>query len=63
MSEHEEELVMDSALRLFLAQAKEWVCECGQRCEPTDPNWKWNGTDWEHVHGRARIVAGREHAR
>lgn len=34
-----------------LDAAGEWVCDCGERCDPQSENWRWNGCDWEHFHG------------
>lgn len=34
-----------------IENSQEWVCECGQMCEPCSPEWRWNGQDWEHYHG------------
>jgi len=34
-----------------LAEAQNWICECGQRCNPMRDDWRWNGFSWEHHHG------------
>jgi hypothetical protein len=39
------------ALAKHLAEAAEWVCECGQQCNPMGGDWRWNGFAWEHYHG------------
>lgn len=31
--------------------AGQWVCDCGQTCDPVSPDWRWNGRDWCHHHG------------
>lgn len=28
-----------------------WICECGQACDPSSPNWRYAGSHWEHFHG------------
>ena len=38
-------------LRTMLADAANWVCECGERCDPAASEWRWNGQAWEHSHG------------
>jgi hypothetical protein len=34
-----------------LAEAREWICECGERCNPMSGEWRWNGFAWEHYRG------------
>lgn len=34
-----------------MQNAGEWLCECGERANPVDGKWRWNGRDWEHHHG------------
>ena len=34
-----------------LSEAAQWKCECGERADLTSPEWRRNGTDWEHHHG------------
>lgn len=40
-----------SALKKHFDQARQWVCECGERCDPCSAEWRWNGAQWEHHHG------------
>jgi hypothetical protein len=42
--------------------AREWVCECGERCDTMSPLWRWSGRDWEHHHGYpiGHVAARRE---
>lgn len=37
-------------LHKFMAEATEWVCECGERCDPCSPKWRSTGSAWEHHH-------------
>lgn len=37
--------------RDFFGRSRDWICECGIRCDFTNPDWRWNGRDWEHSHG------------
>ena len=34
-----------------LAEAVNWLCECGETCSPFSDKWRWNGEAWEHHHG------------
>ena len=34
-----------------MKEAAGWFCECGERCDPCSPSWRWNGSAWEHHHG------------
>ena len=38
-------------LEKHLKEAKGWVCECGEKCDPCSEAWRWNGEAWEHRHG------------
>lgn len=51
MTEHREECQRRAALDKHFADAKNWVCECGQRCNPGSGEWRWAGYGWEHYHG------------
>ena len=33
------------------AEAKDYVCECGEVCEPASAKWRWAGGYGEHYHG------------
>ena len=36
----------------FLHDAKKFKCSvCGEIANPTNPDWRWNGENWEHYHG------------
>lgn len=37
--------------RKHFEEAKEWLCDCGERCNSFDVRWRWNGHGWEHFHG------------
>ena len=41
----------DDRLRKHFDQAPEWLCDCGERCAPMSPHWRWDGRNWEHYHG------------
>ena len=41
----------EKTMERHLQEAKGWVCDCGQRCNPASPDWRWNGGAWEHYHG------------
>ncbi len=38
-------------LQKNMEEAVEWVCDCGERCNPSSEHWRWNGLHWEHFHG------------
>lgn len=38
-------------VRLWLEDAKNWVCECGAVGAGAAADWRWNGNAWEHHHG------------
>lgn len=42
---------IDRNLVLHIADALNWVCDCGALCNPSDASWRWNGEAWEHSHG------------
>ena len=42
---------LNPILAEHLAKAREWLCECEQRCDPWSADWRWNGIAWEHYHG------------
>jgi hypothetical protein len=44
------ELVPD-ALHEWMSTAHEWLCECGERCNPASADWRWCGYTWQHHHG------------
>ena len=48
---HDGERYGRTTLDRHLAEATEWVCECGQQCNPMSADWRWNGFAWEHYHG------------
>lgn len=46
--------------RIWIAEARQWSCpQCAERCNPLLPDWKWNGTDWEHTHDDKLVTAVR----
>lgn len=39
------------SIALHLADAGDWVCDCGCRCNPNSGEWRWSGYAWQHHHG------------
>lgn len=30
------------------------ACRCGQPVDPESPDWRFNGTNWQHYHGNPK---------
>ncbi len=44
-------ILIKPELAKHFEDAKLWLCECGQHCNPTSADWRFNGQEWEHYHG------------
>lgn len=37
-----------------IAFASQWVCDCGEACDPMGSDWRWDGRNWMHQHTARR---------